>query len=516
VKHQGREVLLIAPEIVNLRAMPSVGVAYIGSYLRSKGIQVRIVDAQFQKEDPVPVLRQHEQTLVGIAAESQTFDRALKLARVARAHRHITLLGGLHVSLIGEDIMRFPEVDYAIAGDGEIPTHQLLGALDGKCAFADVPGLIFRHPNGTIQHNINTTATTPLDKLPPPDFRLAGIRHMRLYPLVTSRDCPHKCCFCTVGHLSQGRYRGRNPAAAVDELILAKERYGIRGFIVVDENFALKVNRAIEFCELLIEKRLNLPWTAFEGIRAESLTHEFLKVLRASGCRWIFFGIETVENAVLESVQKGNKFEQVKRATELAHTYGLRVGGFLIVGLPNSTFASDMATADWALQNLDRCTFWTAIPYVGTRLSDWVQKNGRLLRPATGPNLINTLSTMPFFETADYSARERKRAHTIANVRSGVRYFVEFLSAEKRAHHHDGEGEFRALALLLTRYAPSLLPTVVPPGSLARFISSRQQDSRPSGTSAEPLTGDLLGELAVPRDRFPNCAAPEAHAGSET
>lgn len=501
MKYQEREVLLIAPEIVNLRAMPSVGVAYIGSYLRSKGIRVRIVDAQFQKEDPMTVLRQHEQTLVGVATESRTLDRALKLVRVARAHRHTTLVGGLHVSLVGEDIMRFPEVDYAIAGDGEISTYQLLRALDGESAYSDVPGLIFRHQNGTVRRNVNMASATPLEELPLPDFRLAGVRHMPLYPLVTSRDCPHRCSFCTVGHLSQGRYRARRPATAVNELILAKERYGIRGFIVVDENFALQVDRAMEFCELLIEKRVNLPWTAFEGIRAESLTVEFLKVLRASHCRWIFFGIETVENAVLEAVQKGNRFEHIKRAAELAHAYGLRVGGFLIVGLPDSTFASDMATADWALDNLDRCTFWTAIPYAGTRFHDWVQKNGRQLRPATGPNLINTLSTMPFFETPDYCAHERKQAHTIANVRSGARYFIDFLDTGNGAQYRDGGGAIRPLAQLLTRYAPWLLPTVAPRDSFGHFIPPGQPDSEPTEASAEPLTNDLLGEVSAPGER---------------
>ena len=31
-------------------------------------------------------------------------------------------------------------------------------------------------------------------------------------------------------------------------------------------------------CELLIERRVNLPWTAFEGVRTEVVNPEFLRL----------------------------------------------------------------------------------------------------------------------------------------------------------------------------------------------------------------------------------------------
>lgn len=503
-----RQILLIAPEIINPRSMPCVGLGYIGAYLAQQGYQVRIVDAQFTKQDPVPVLRQAEPTLVAIAAESRTIHRALKLARIAKSYGHTTLLGGLHVSLVKEEMLNFPEVDYAITGDGEIATHQLVEALQGERDFTQVSGLMYRAADGSHCVQANTTEVVELDALPYPDYRLAGIHQFPLYPLVTSRDCPYKCSFCTVGNISHGRFRFRSPAGAVDELAAAKERYNIRSFLVVDENFSFRMDRAMEFAELLIERKLNLSWTVFEGMRADRINDKVLTTLRASGCHWIFFGIESAENAVLKAVRKGEKLLQIERAIEVARRHGFKVGGFLIIGLPDSSFEKDMRSIHWAMQHLDKAQFWMAIPYYGTTMYTWVRKHGRILRAPTGDNLVNTLSTQPYFDTPDYPAHQRKQAHVIASLRTGLHYFHEYLDREaynrlRWSQQHETEHQ-RKLIELVTRYDPSYLPQLVTdrtfpevPDPVTQAIEvARKQAENAEMVLEEPLPTDMHGSLA--------------------
>src|SRR5262249_29165305 len=150
-------------------------------------------------------------------------------------------------------ILDWRQVDYGIVGDGEVATWQLVEALKGRMRFSQVSGLVYRGRNGEPVVNPNVTETDDLDNLPFPDYRLAGITEFPLYPLVTSRDCPYKCTYCTVGNISHGRFRKRSPDKCVEELLEAKARYKIRGFLVVDENFAVRMDRAYEFCRLLIE-----------------------------------------------------------------------------------------------------------------------------------------------------------------------------------------------------------------------------------------------------------------------
>lgn len=498
-----RQVLLIAPEIINPRSMPCVGLGYIGAYLHARGVDVRIVDAQFTKEDQLPVLAAAPRTLVAIGVDSRTVHRGLRLAHIAKALGHTTMLGGLHVSLVKQQILDDRAVDYGVVGDGEEPTLQLLQALDGARAFADVSGLIWRD-GGAVRVNANTTEEQDLDRLPFPDYRLAGIHNFPLYPLVTSRDCPYKCTYCAVGNISHGRFRARSASSAVEEVLVAKERYGIRNFLVVDENFSYDMDRALEFCELLIQRKVNLRWSAFEGMRADCLTPAILDLLKRSGCQWIFFGIESAENAVLKKVVKGSKFRHIERAVTLSREHGMKVGGFLIVGLPGSDLHTDMLSIDWATHHLDKAQFWMSIPYYGTALYRWVQTNARLLRPPTGDNLVNTLSTQPFYEMRGYSATEIKRAHVIASFRTGIDYFFEYLDREAWSHvRWTGDSKAaqqRRLIETAIRWDPSWLRMLVPERSFPDLLDPLEEARRRAEAAQhEPLPNDLRGARSTPR-----------------
>lgn len=498
-----RQILLVAPEIINLRSMPCVGLGYIGAYLAREGLDVRIVDAQYTKEDPLPVLRQAAPTLVGIGVDSRTIERGLRIAREARRCGHTTLLGGLHVSLVKEAILDHPEVDYGIVGDGEIAAYQLVEALEGRRRLEDVSGLIYRGEGGERRRNPNTTEEVDLDSLPFPDYRLAGVESVPLYPLVTSRDCPYRCTYCTVGNISHGRFRARSPESCIDEICAAKERYGTRGFLIVDENFSVRIDRARALCELLIEREVNLPWTAFEGIRADCLDDDFLDLLKRAGCRWLFFGIESAENAVLKRVQKGSKLAHVERAVARARARGFKVGGFLIVGLPDSSFEADMRSIDWAVRHLDKAQFWMSIPYYGTKLHEWVKANARLLRPPVGDNLVNTLSTMPFYDTPAYPAHEIKRAHAIASLRTGIDFFFEYLDREASLRlgltGAKREAYERRLLEFVCRWDPSWLPRVEPGRGLPGVPDPIEEALAAAARGAdEPLPGDMIGRRSTP------------------
>lgn len=493
-----REIILVAPEIINPRSMPCVGLGYIGAYLTQQGCKVRIIDAQFTKEDPKPTLLEAKPTLVAIGVDSRTIFRGLAIARFAKRHGHTTLLGGLHVSLIKEQILQWPEVDYGIVGDGEIATSQLIEALEGDRPLSGVSGLVYRRPDGSVVRNLNTTESLPLDDLPFPDYRLAGIHHFPLYPLVTSRDCPYKCIYCTVGNISHGRFRARSAESCIAELLVAKERYGIRGFLVVDENFAVTKQRAYEFTELLVRHDMKLPWTAFEGIRADALNDEFCSLLRSSNCRWVNFGIESAENAVLKTVLKGSKFETVERAVKKAREFGLKVGGFLIVGLPQSSFDDDMRTVDWVTKNLHGAQFWMSIPYYGTKLYDWVTANARLLRPPVGDNLVNSLSTMPYYDTPNYPAKDVKRAHVIASFRTGLTYFFEQMDryeSLERKRASDVKSR-RRLVQFAARWDPSWLPRIAPNRTLPQVVDPITASV--TTASSDPLPGDLRAPFSTP------------------
>ncbi|MFH0732134.1 MAG: radical SAM protein [Candidatus Omnitrophota bacterium] len=447
-KNFRKNILLINPRVIRYRSYPSVALASIGSYLRSNGCNVRIVDSNFTNEDPYRVLaKTNGEYLVGISCESKNIEEALKIAVYAKEKQNIVVMGGLHVSLAKEKILDNICVDYGIYGDGELSLLKLIEALDEGLPLEDVPGLIYKF-TGQIKVNEKGQAAN-LDELPFPDYKLAGINRISQYPLITSRDCPYKCTYCTVGAISHGSWRIRSPKNVIAELKYAKETYNIKSFIIFDENFSHDMERVKMFCLMLLKENLILPWAVIEGMRADKVDREFLRLLKVSGCKDIIYGVESADEKVFENISKGGKFLTIEKAIDLAKDEGLEVGAYFVIGLPGATFESEMKSIEFATKhNLSPCVFWMAIPYYNTQLYEWVLKNAKLLREPTGENLVNSLSTEPFFETEIFPKDKVKKAFVMAQLSIGNYSFYE---------DHDGKKiskifRFLLVCLYMLRY----------------------------------------------------------------
>ena len=427
-----KPVYLISHEVVRCNAMPCVGLGYIAAYLQSKNVNVKMFDTNYLRQSPYDVLRDKKPGIVGITCESRNFEEAIKIAGFAKTKGHITVLGGLHVSLIGKDALDCPDVDFAISGDGEIPFYKLVQALaeEGN-DFSSIPGLMFRTGAGV---KVNpAVGIDNLDDLPYPDYRIANIHNIENYPLITSRGCPYKCNYCTVGTISRGGWKCRSVDNIIGEIKLALERYDVKKFIIIDENFSQKMNRVVDFCNKVLEEGISISWSVMEGMRADKIDNNILSLLKKAGCNTITFGIETIENAELESATTDKKMLDINRAVKLSHEAGFEVGGYFIVGLPDSNFATVMNSVKYAKNNLDVAIFWMAIPYLNTPLYNIVVNNHKLLRKPVGENVINSLSTKPFFETKDFPRRKIKKAHVIANLEMGNFYFIDNWNRYKSA-----------------------------------------------------------------------------------
>jgi anaerobic magnesium-protoporphyrin IX monomethyl ester cyclase len=419
-----KPVYLVSHEVVRCNAMPCVGLAYIAAYLQSKGIRVEVFDTNYLRQSPYDVLRDKEPGIVGITCEARNFEEAVKIASFAKQKGHITVLGGLHISLIEGQILDYTDVDFAVTGDGEIPLYQLVQAInEGKTDFSSIPGLIFRQ-DGAVKVNPQTRIEN-LDDLPYPDYGIAKIKNIEIYPIITSRGCPYKCKYCTVGSISRGRWQPRSVKNIIGEIKHAIEKHNIKEFIIIDENFSQRMDRAVEFCKSMIEEGINIPWSVMEGMRADKIDREVLKLLKKAGCDSIYFGIETVENSELEHIAGDKKMLVINRAVRLAHEEGFKVCGYFVVGLPGATYKTVMNSVNFAKKNLDIAIFWMAIPYLNTPLYQEVITNHKLLRKPVGINVINSLSTKPFFETKVFSRKEMKKAHVVANLEVGNYYFID-------------------------------------------------------------------------------------------
>jgi len=125
--------------------------------------------------------------------------------------------------------------------------------------------------------------------------------------------------------------------------------------------------RAKEVCLEILRRKLKFPWASLNGIRADKVDFDFLKLAKRSGCWQVGFGIETGDQDILDRINKKLTLSQVENAVSLANKAGINTFGFFIFGLPGETEASMEKTIEFAKSlPLDIAKFDICIPYPGT------------------------------------------------------------------------------------------------------------------------------------------------------
>ncbi len=165
--------------------------------------------------------------------------------------------------------------------------------------------------------------------------------HARAYTLVTSRGCPYQCIYCSKP-ITGNTWRARSP-----EDVVAEWRYLVHDMRateigITDDVWNLKLERAKEICRLLIAEGLNrVPWVTIHGMRADHTDAELFQLMKQAGCKRVGFGVESGNQAVLDSIKKQQTVDDVRRAFRWAKAAGLQTMGFFIFGLPADTGRDD-------------------------------------------------------------------------------------------------------------------------------------------------------------------------------
>jgi len=108
---------------------------------------------------------------------------------------------------------------------------------------------------------------------------------------------------------------------------------------------------------------------------------ELLDAAAKSGCKQLFFGLESVSQSSMTEVHKGfNRVEHYANTIKRVHAHGISVQAGVVFGFDHDTTAIFKDTVDFlestAIQN---ATFNMLIPYPGTPLFQRLDAQGRIL-----------------------------------------------------------------------------------------------------------------------------------------
>jgi len=126
-----------------------------------------------------------------------------------------------------------------------------------------------------------------------------------------------------------------------------------------------------EICHLIIQKNLKISWACPNGVRADTIDEELLRLMKKSGCYYLAFGFESGNQEILDNIKKKTTLSTLRKAAVLANKVGIMTQGFFIFGLPGETKETIEKTIKFAKSTpLDRAQFLLLDVIPGSELWD--------------------------------------------------------------------------------------------------------------------------------------------------
>jgi radical SAM superfamily enzyme YgiQ (UPF0313 family) len=372
--------------------------------LTPPGHEVLLIDGNAQPMDEAAIaqfVREQNIGLVGIGAMTRMIAKAYRIADAIRAVGVPVVMGGPHVTELADEALGLDggprHADAVALGEADetwplIVNDAVRGELKEIYAPVDEAGKE-RKPSLNAYpvipwHSINLDQFNLVPKIATPLLNRVGEGWgtFRIIPVESGRGCPYGCEFCTVTGFFGDSIRFRTNESVVNELLLLKARArtekGQIAVFFIDDNFAINVKRTKALLRDIIAAGAQVHWVA--QISANLLRdEELVDLIAASGGKWVFIGMESIDPANLKDVNKGfNKPGEYAAVLErLARRNVYAITSF-IFGMDNDT----VGVAERTLQQVRTWPpglpiFGLLTPLPATPLYKRLETAGRLTRP---------------------------------------------------------------------------------------------------------------------------------------
>jgi hypothetical protein len=309
------------------------------------------------RERFIDELTAQDYDIVGISSIIVNVGKVREMCKLVRQHSpKSTIVVGGHVAAI-PGIEHIIDADHVVKGEGVSWFREFLGEP------VDTP----------IQHPVIPSSF---------GFRLMGLRGPKgggapAATIIPSVGCPMGCNFCTTSAFFGGKGKVVNffekGAEVFQAMCNAEAQLGVKTFFVMDENFLLYKDRAMELLEQM--KARGKAWSLYVFSSANALSKYTMRELVELGISWVWMG--------LEAPQSG--YSKLQGADTLAMTrelqaHGIGVLGSTIVGLEHHTPENIAGEIEHAVSHdTDFHQFMLYTPVPGTPLYSEMADQGRLL-----------------------------------------------------------------------------------------------------------------------------------------
>src|SRR5262249_36874986 len=156
---------------------------------------------------------------------------------------------------------------------------------------------------------------------------------------ITSLACPYNCAYCTNAGVYGRKWNALPPEQAAEEMTDLVARYGLSLLWVVDDNFLVDRERALEIAYGIVRTGVKFDWSIQASMNLTiRLSVDELKLLKRSGLSQIVHGVDSGSERVLKLMNKDfQKLEMVGQAAEKLSAAGIRPSFNMMFGDPGET-----------------------------------------------------------------------------------------------------------------------------------------------------------------------------------
>jgi radical SAM superfamily enzyme YgiQ (UPF0313 family) len=342
-------------------------------------VRARIIDEEVEPVD----IDNLPGDLIGFSFMTYNAPRAYELADRLRARGRKVVFGGYHPTFMPDEAEA--HADAVCIGEAETV----------------LPEVIADFETGRLKRRY-TAPLADLSRLRVPDRRLVR-RDAYIVPdsIQATRGCRNRCQFCSITSFFGHTFRTRPVDAVVDEL-----RGLGRSVMFMDDNIIGEPEYARELFAAMVP--LGKEWVSQCGVGI-SRDAGLLQLARRSGCRGLFIGFESINDASLAGWSKSfNRARDYERAVRAMHAAGLAIYGAVVFGSDQDgpdIFRRTLEFLDAARVDALQATILT--PFPGTGLHAQLDRQGRIFdRDWSHYNFGNVV-----FEPARMSREQLRDGH---------------------------------------------------------------------------------------------------------
>jgi radical SAM superfamily enzyme YgiQ (UPF0313 family) len=314
-----------------------LGINYLATPLVKAGYQVNIIDFQVDHLSKVQYFNSFKNTdFVLISCFTFAYDNIQKIIRDIKAtnDKAVIICGG---PFCNETQNHIDNADVTVFGEADLMIVKILELIEEGKTLTNIPGLCYKQ-DGTIKRNPGILNVDNLDCVDVPLFNLTankdygyvyGIKMRDFFPIITTRGCPFKCTFCTFQSV---KYRERSVENVIKEINIRVDE-GAKYIVFCDDNFLLHTKRANAIFDYIIKRKLNIK-IIIQG-RVDMIDYSLALKMKQANVIMLIFGIESVNQDVLDFYNKKTTIEKIKQVIEIVNNVGIITISGLIIGAPN-------------------------------------------------------------------------------------------------------------------------------------------------------------------------------------